>query len=160
MCLISQSWKENIQTAKRRLCSLRRNRENWSDVTVPFLKPTLRWYSCNPQPPLMCHLTRIIICCSKQALNQNKFHPPSKQPIAAHLPPFLKQPHRSPLWPAVPTRHMGSEAACRFTRQISSTKCTGQIQAKIIPKRRGGKVREGEEDVDRDSQSFTLHTFA
>lgn len=94
MCLVSQSWKENIQTAKRRLCSLRRNRENWSDVTVPFLKPTLRWYSCDPQPPLICHLTRIIICCSKQTLNQNKFHPPSKQPIAAHLPPLLKQPHR------------------------------------------------------------------
>lgn len=37
-------------------------------------------------------ITRIIICSGKQALNPNKFHPPSKQPIAAHLPPFLKHP--------------------------------------------------------------------
>lgn len=44
-------------------------------------------------------ITRIIICSGKQALNQSKFHPPSKQPIAAHLPPSLKHPNRAALGP-------------------------------------------------------------
>lgn len=47
-------------------------------------------------------ITRIIICSGKQALNQNKFHPPSKQPIAAHLPPFLNRPNRAARGPRHP----------------------------------------------------------
>lgn len=97
----------------------------------------------------------------KQTDSQSKQVPPTFKATNSCPPTTLpKTATQIHLWPAIPTRHMGSEAVCRFTKQISSTKCTGQTQAKIIPKRRGGKVREGEEDVDRDSQSFTLYTFA
>lgn len=74
---------------------------------------------------LQKQITRNIICSGKQALNQNKFHPPSKQPIAAHLPPFLKHPNRAALGPrhCLPaTQQQNSQQVCSAGawRQTSS----------------------------------------
>lgn len=60
---------------------------------------------------------RIIIALTKQALNQNKFHPPSKQPMAAHLPPFLKHPSRAALWPRHSQQPHGNERPASLPQQ-------------------------------------------
>lgn len=162
MSIVSQSWQENChELQKEGFAPSERTEEKlmWCDSSLWKHTKMIQLYSSSTAVPLMCHLTRIIICSSKQALNQNKFHPPSKQPIATHLPPFLppflKQPSRSILWPNNPYKAHGSwerrpaGLLCRFWRQTSSTKRTGQTQA-IIARKRG-------RDMDRDSQS-KLHT--
>lgn len=103
---------------------------------------------------LQKQITRNIICSGKQALNQNKFHPPSKQPIAAHLPPFLKHPNRAALGPrhSLPaTQHQNSLQVCSAGawRQTSSAPgIHAGLRLKLYPERKG----EGKGERDRDSR--------
>lgn len=95
-------------------------------------------------------IARIIICSGKQALNQNKFHPPSKQPIAAHLLPSLKHPNRAALGPGRPPSHTqpGSLQVCSAGAEGERALQQGPSEAcfKSAPERKGwGK---GEEDRD------------
>ena len=101
-------------------------------------------------------IARIITCSGKQALNQNKFHPPSKQPIAAHLPPSLKHPSRAVLGPRHPHQpHTAWQPAgllCRCWRWMGSLQ-QGPSEApfKSAPERKGW----GEGEEDRDLQHST-----
>ena len=105
-------------------------------------------------------ITRIIICSGKQALNQNKFHPPSKQPIAAHLPPFLNRPNRAARGPRRPDQpHAARQPTGLLCRCLKAnrlgTRHPERLGLKLHPERkRWGK---GEEDRDqRDHDALRL----
>lgn len=100
-------------------------------------------------------ITRNIICSGKQALNQNKFHPPSKQPIAAHLPPFLKHPNRAALGPrhSLPAarqrngRRAGLLCRCPTASRLGAGHPRG-TRVETTPREEEGRGGEGEKPGD------------
>lgn len=97
---------------------------------------------------------RIIICSGKQALHQDKFHPPSKQPIAAHLPPFLKQ--TVSVVQGILTSHMAMRLpvySVGFEDREARQNALSALRLQLYQRT---EMRE-KEDRDRDSQNFMFY---